>query len=64
MPPGAARNALDCALWDLEAKRAAARRMSLPACRPALPTTALRSRSAPAAMAAAAAKAAAAPCSR
>ena len=22
MPPGAARNALDCALWDLEAKRA------------------------------------------
>jgi L-alanine-DL-glutamate epimerase-like enolase superfamily enzyme len=23
MPPGAARNALDCALWDLEAKRAA-----------------------------------------
>jgi L-alanine-DL-glutamate epimerase-like enolase superfamily enzyme len=24
MPPGAARNALDCALWDLEAKRAGA----------------------------------------
>jgi len=23
MPPGAARNAIDCALWDLEAKRAA-----------------------------------------
>ena len=22
MPPGAARNALDCAFWDLEAKRA------------------------------------------
>ena len=22
LPPGAARNALDCALWDLEAKRA------------------------------------------
>ena len=21
MPPGAARNAVDCALWDLEAKR-------------------------------------------
>ena len=21
MPPGAARNALDCAFWDLEAKR-------------------------------------------
>ncbi|WP_454620047.1 N-acetyl-D-Glu racemase DgcA [Bradyrhizobium cenepequi] len=25
MPPGAARNALDCALWDLEAKRAGGR---------------------------------------
>ena len=25
MPPGAARNALDCALWDLEAKRAGRR---------------------------------------
>ncbi|MDI4233092.1 L-Ala-D/L-Glu epimerase [Bradyrhizobium sp. Arg237L] len=25
MPPGAARNALDCALWDLEAKRAGSR---------------------------------------
>jgi L-alanine-DL-glutamate epimerase-like enolase superfamily enzyme len=25
LPPGAARNALDCALWDLEAKRAARR---------------------------------------
>ncbi len=25
LPPGAARNALDCALWDLEAKRAGAR---------------------------------------
>ena len=25
MPPGAARNALDCALWDLEAKRAGKR---------------------------------------
>jgi L-alanine-DL-glutamate epimerase-like enolase superfamily enzyme len=23
LPPGGARNALDCALWDLEAKRAA-----------------------------------------
>jgi L-alanine-DL-glutamate epimerase-like enolase superfamily enzyme len=28
-PPGAARNALDCALWDLEAKRAGARAWSL-----------------------------------
>ena len=25
MPPGAARNALDCALWDLEAKRSGKR---------------------------------------
>src|SRR5690606_26758080 len=25
LPPGAARNALDCALWDLEAKRAGVR---------------------------------------
>src|SRR4051794_22321588 len=25
LPPGAARNALDCALWDLEAKRAGRR---------------------------------------
>jgi L-alanine-DL-glutamate epimerase-like enolase superfamily enzyme len=29
LPPGAARNALDCALWDLEAKRAGARAWSL-----------------------------------
>ena len=29
MPPGAARNALDCALWDLEAKRAGQRVWSL-----------------------------------
>jgi L-alanine-DL-glutamate epimerase-like enolase superfamily enzyme len=35
MPPGAARNALDCALWDLEAKRAGRRAWELaglPAC--------------------------------
>jgi L-alanine-DL-glutamate epimerase-like enolase superfamily enzyme len=34
MPPGAARNALDCALWDLEAKRSGvsvAERLGLPA---------------------------------
>lgn len=29
LPPGAARNALDCALWDLEAKRAGVRAWSL-----------------------------------
>ncbi|MFO7477700.1 MAG: N-acetyl-D-Glu racemase DgcA [Methyloceanibacter sp.] len=29
MPPGAARNALDCALWDLEAKRARRRAAEL-----------------------------------
>ena len=26
LPPGAARNALDCALWDLEAKRSGTKR--------------------------------------
>ena len=34
LPPGAARNALDCALWDLEAKLAASAAESLPACAP------------------------------
>jgi L-alanine-DL-glutamate epimerase-like enolase superfamily enzyme len=29
LPPGAARNALDCALWDLEAKRAGLRAFTL-----------------------------------
>jgi L-alanine-DL-glutamate epimerase-like enolase superfamily enzyme len=29
LPPGAARNALDCALWDLEAKRAGVRAWAL-----------------------------------
>jgi L-alanine-DL-glutamate epimerase-like enolase superfamily enzyme len=29
LPPGAARNALDCALWDLEAKRSARRAAAL-----------------------------------
>jgi L-alanine-DL-glutamate epimerase-like enolase superfamily enzyme len=29
MPPGAARNALDCALWDLEAKASRPRRLAI-----------------------------------
>ena len=29
LPPGAARNALDCALWDLEAKRTGRRACDL-----------------------------------
>lgn len=60
MPPGAARNALDCALWDLEAKRAgrpAYALAGLPAPQPV--TTAYTiSLAAPADMAKAAAKAA------
>ncbi|HWK32917.1 MAG TPA: N-acetyl-D-Glu racemase DgcA [Hyphomicrobium sp.] len=39
LPPGAARNALDCALWDLEAKRAGKRAWQIagvPAPQPAL----------------------------
>ncbi|MFN7224254.1 MAG: N-acetyl-D-Glu racemase DgcA [Paracoccaceae bacterium] len=39
MPPGAARNALDCALWDLDAKAAGVRvwdLLSLPAPRPVI----------------------------
>jgi L-alanine-DL-glutamate epimerase-like enolase superfamily enzyme len=32
LPPGAARNAVDCALWDLEAKRAGARAWELAGC--------------------------------
>ena len=60
MPPGAARNALDCAFWDLEAKRAGRpvhALAGLPA--PHEVTTAYTiSFAAPAAMAAAAAKAA------
>jgi L-Ala-D/L-Glu epimerase / N-acetyl-D-glutamate racemase len=56
LPPGAARNALDCALWDLEAKRAGKRAWQLaglPAPRPVLTAFTL-SVGAPAAMAAAA----------
>ena len=62
MPPGAARNALDCALWDLEAKStalAAATIARLPALRP-LDTAYTLSLATPDEMAAAAAAAAAA----
>jgi L-alanine-DL-glutamate epimerase-like enolase superfamily enzyme len=58
MPPGAARNALDCAFWDLEAKRSgrpAYALAGLPAPRP-LTTAYTISLAPPAAMAAAAAK--------
>jgi L-alanine-DL-glutamate epimerase-like enolase superfamily enzyme len=58
MPPGAARNALDCAFWDLEAKqtgRPVHALAGLPAPR-ALTTALTISLAAPAAMAAAAAK--------
>jgi L-alanine-DL-glutamate epimerase-like enolase superfamily enzyme len=60
MPPGAARNALDCALWDLEAKRAGKpvhEIAGLPAPQP-LTTAFTISIGAPAEMAKAAAKAA------
>jgi L-Ala-D/L-Glu epimerase / N-acetyl-D-glutamate racemase len=60
MPPGAARNALDCAFWDLEAKRSghpAHELAGLAAPRP-LTTAYTISLAAPAIMAAAAAKAA------
>ena len=60
MPPGAARNALDCAFWDLEAKRGgrpAYALAGLPAPH-ALTTAYTISLAAPAAMAAAAAMAA------
>ncbi|HEY6830962.1 MAG TPA: dipeptide epimerase, partial [Pseudolabrys sp.] len=60
MPPGAARNALDCAFWDLEAKRAGRpvyELAGLPAPRP-LTTAFTISLGTPAAMAQAAAAAA------
>ena len=63
MPPGAARNALDCAFWDLEAKRSGRpvhELAGLPAPRP-LTTAFTISLAAPAAMAEAAAKAASRP---
>src|SRR5665811_2274277 len=58
MPAGAARNALDCAFWDLEAKRSGCRvheLAGLPALQP-LTTTFTISLGAPTEMAAAAAK--------
>ena len=61
MPPGAARNALDCALWDLEAKRSGtpvAALASLPAPKP-LTTAYTISLGTPGEMAEAAAKASA-----
>lgn len=63
MPPGAARNALDCALWDLEARRggpSVAERLGRPAPGP-MPTAVTISLDAPAAMRAAAEAAAGAP---
>ena len=39
LPPGAARNALDCALWDLEAKRARRRVWRLAKLAPPVPVT-------------------------
>src|SRR5262249_29752933 len=61
MPPGAARNALDCALWDLAAKRAARPIHALAGLRPprALTTAYTISLGTPDGMGAAAAKAAA-----
>ncbi len=60
MPPGAARNALDCAFWDLEAKRSGRPVHALAGLPPPAPlTTALTvSLADPEAMAAAAARAA------
>jgi L-alanine-DL-glutamate epimerase-like enolase superfamily enzyme len=58
MPPGAARNALDCAFWDLEAKRSGQRAYALaglPEPRP-LPTAYTISLDRPEAMAVAAAE--------
>jgi L-alanine-DL-glutamate epimerase-like enolase superfamily enzyme len=59
LPPGAARNALDCALWDLEAKHAGVRAWDLAGLSPPLPlpVASTLSLDAPAAMAAAAADA-------
>lgn len=59
LPSGAARSALDCALWDLEAKRAGVRAWELAGLPPPppLPVAATLSLDAPAGMAAAAADA-------
>ena len=60
MPPGAARNALDCALWDYEAKRAGTTAAALAGWRRCAPLTTAYTISldAPEAMAAKAAAAA------
>jgi L-alanine-DL-glutamate epimerase-like enolase superfamily enzyme len=63
LPPGAARNALDCALWDLEARRdgvSAGQRIGRPPPGP-MPTAVTVSLDTPDAMAAAAAASAKAP---
>ncbi len=59
LPPGAARNALDCALWDLDAKRCSVAAHVLAGVMPPAPVTTAFTISAgsPAEMAAAAAKA-------
>ena len=66
MPPGAARNALDCAFWDLEAKRSGrpVHELAGLAAPHALTTAYTISLGPPAAMAAAAAKAVAKPATR
>jgi L-alanine-DL-glutamate epimerase-like enolase superfamily enzyme len=66
MPPGAARNALDCAFWDLEAKRSGrpVHELAGLAAPHALATAFTISLGTPADMAAAAAKAVAKPASR
>jgi L-alanine-DL-glutamate epimerase-like enolase superfamily enzyme len=63
LPPGAARNALDCALWDLDAKRRGRRVHALLGLAPPRPLTTAYTISlgSPEAMAEAAAKAAARP---
>ena len=63
LPPGAARNALDCAFWDLEAKRAGCRVWDLVGLSPPAPVTTAYTLSmdAPEAMGRAAAKHAARP---
>ena len=63
LPPGAARNALDCAFWDLEAKRAGCRVWDLVGLAPPAPVTTAYTLSmeAPEAMGRAAAKHAARP---
>jgi len=63
MPPGAARNALDCAYWDLEAKRAGRSAAEVAGLAPPHPVTTAYTISigTPEAMAEAAAKAAARP---